>query len=187
MNARLHADPIFDGPRLSRIECRETRDLVARFSSELLLLSPRFEERAQYGRRFFIKHPSADGDPMVELRIVSNIEDRTCAATLRIRARKDKPFDARGHARRGAHDAGFLGDVQRRVRQPPAAAVCAGLTQRDNFGVRRGVVVCFFLIETDGCNASADHQNRANGNVASLGGDRSKFQCFAHELGISSG
>jgi hypothetical protein len=76
-----------------------------------------------------------------------------------------QPFDAVEHNRARAHRAGFLGDVERAVRQAPIPHGLLGLGQRQHFGVGGGVLEQFHLVEGPGDDASFAHDYRAHRNL----------------------
>jgi hypothetical protein len=75
-----------------------------------------------------------------------DVEARHGATAAGVRGTEDEGGDAGQDDGSGAHGAGFLGDVERGIHEPPVPQGGRGLSDGDHFGVGGGIVELFHLV-----------------------------------------
>ena len=110
-------NPILDSPlgRGEHVPCQFKRAIAPgprrkpdrRESLSGLLNSPVSKELAQHGGAIFLEDAAPNLDPMIQLRVVENRQDRTPGAGLRVLGAKDDAPKPRLHDSTRAHGARF--------------------------------------------------------------------------------
>ena len=152
------------------------RSRVASLSASLA------EERAEQRGGLVGQQPRVDPRAVIEARLAEDVEDAAGRARLRVRRREDDSRHPREHDRPGAHRAGLEGDVEDGVRDAPAAEPPRRRAQREDLGVRRGVRAPLPLVAGRADYLPLAHHDRADRDVAVLGGALGLAQGQAHEL-----
>jgi hypothetical protein len=103
-------------------------------------LPARGEKSLQQLRAFRAQNSFVDDQAVVQQVRIGELELAARAAEAQIASAKNKAREAGGDRSAGAHDAGFDGGVERRVLQTIVPDGCSSLPNRQDLGMRRGIV-----------------------------------------------
>ncbi len=139
------------------------------------------EELAQQPRGLDGHDPGAHLGPVVEGRVVHDVEDGARGSRLGVVGSVDQPLDPGQDDRAGAHGAGLQGDVESGLGQPPAADDGGGVAKHEHLGVGGGVVAPLALVAAGGDHLTPDDKHGADGHLALLGRTPGLFEGKRHQ------
>ncbi len=146
------------------------------------------EELAQAGRGGFGEDTGGDFGLVVEAGVGGDLEEGADGAGLGVVAAVDDALDSGVDDGAGAHGARFEGAVQGAAAQVPGAQSGGGLAEREDFGVRGGVLVGLATIAGAADDAAAGvDDDAADGDVAVVCGAVGLFEGEFHEGDVGIG
>src|SRR5579862_4488817 len=117
---------------------------------------------------------------MVQLRMIQHLHYRTHGSGFRIVRAIYETLDSGMHHCAGTHGAGFNCNKQLRLSQTVIPDVRGCLTERNDFGVGRGIGVGNIAIPTAPDDLVAEDEHRTYGNFADLERTLGAAQGFFH-------
>jgi hypothetical protein len=153
-----------------------------------LTLSPQArEEVLQFREGVFPQQSAVDEESVIELAVLTDTEFAVNTARLRIRCRVDNACDSRIHECPSAHDTGLQSYVERGSVESPVSGPSRRLSQCDDFGVCRRILILFPPIASSGNENPALTRDDASDRDIT---EHRRFICFlqgnAHPLFIDS-
>ena len=145
------------------------------------------EERAQQCRGLLGQHAFHHLDPVVEVRQLQRPQHGRDRTGPRLPRAEHQPRDARVHQRARTHEARLNRDVQVCTRQAVTAHLRRRGPQRDDLGVRRGVLRADRPVEALAHDAPVHHHDRADRYFALRRGSLRELQRTAHGLHVHAG
>ena len=122
---------------------------------------------------------------MIQSLLIEEVEKTAGASSSFIAAAEDDAANAAMDDGASAHWAGFLGDVEVAISEPPVFEDGFGLGEREHFGVGSGVLEGFDLVVGASDNALLVDDDGADGHFFGEVGLLRLPQCFLHEVLIA--
>lgn len=119
---------------------------------------------------------------MIEARVVRDLKQRMTRAGFQIRRPIDDRRNARLHDGSGTHRARFERHIQRAIQQPPRAQRLSGLSDRDDLGMRGGILQGLALITAHADDGFVLDDDRTNRNFALLKSIPRLIESLSHPM-----
>lgn len=122
--------------------------------------------RAQFGKKatqqagaLGLKNTRQQFDPVIEAGIAGEVIERAGRSPLRVITAKDDGGDAGKYDSPHAHRAGFKGDIQNGIKEPPGTKFPGGFSYGDQLGVPRRILPRFTYVMATGDDSAALYDN----------------------------
>lgn len=145
-------------------------------------LSEFFEERGEKIRALPFQDAADDRHAMGEALVLRNVIKRAGRTGLFVARSENKTRDPGEKDRSHAHDAGFERHIHRRVGQPPTSFLRGGLLDRQELGMRGGILRALPQIVGADDHLIILHDDRPDGDLRLRGGGAGLLDGRAHEI-----